>query len=48
MELFDTYFVQFGQVSAVSGQKTLSINNWYVHVYISGKITTIPRLFLEY
>ena len=24
MELFDTHFVQFGQVLAVSGQKTLA------------------------
>ena len=30
MELFDTYFVQFGQVLAVSGQKTLAISNWYM------------------
>ena len=30
MELFDTYFVQFGQVLAVSGQKTL--RNRYVEV----------------
>ena len=29
MELFDTYFVQFGQVLAVSGQKTLAISNRY-------------------
>ena len=32
MELFDTYFVQFGQVLAVSGQKTLAIRNRYVEV----------------
>ena len=32
MELFDTYFVQFGQVLAVSGQKTLAIRNRYVAV----------------
>ena len=25
MELFDTHFVQFGKVLAVSGQKTLAI-----------------------
>ena len=25
MEMFDTYFVQFGQVLAVLGQKTLAI-----------------------
>ena len=30
MELFDTYFVQFGQVLAVSGPKTLAISNRYV------------------
>ena len=30
MELFDTYFVQFGQVLAVSGQKTLALSNWYM------------------
>ena len=48
MELFDTYFVQFGQVLAVSGQKTLAISNRYVHVCISGKITIVPRLFSEY
>ena len=27
MELFDTHFVQFGQVLAVSGQKMLAISN---------------------
>ena len=32
MELFDTNFVQFGQVLAVSGQKTLAISNRYVQV----------------
>ena len=32
MELFDTYFVQFGQVLAVSGQKTLAISNLYVEM----------------
>ena len=46
MELFDTYFVQFGQVLAVSGQKTLAISNLYVEA--SGKITTAPRLFSDY
>ena len=30
MELFGTHFVWFGQVLAVSGQKTLAINNQYV------------------
>ena len=34
MEMFDTYFVQFGQVLAVSVQKTLAIyiSNRYVEV----------------
>ena len=32
MELFDTHFVQFGQVLAVSGQKMLAISNRYLHV----------------
>ena len=32
MEMFDTYYVQFGHVLAVSGQKTLAIGNWYVEV----------------
>ena len=45
MELFDTHFVQFGGVLAVSGQKMLAISNQYV---ISGKITTAPRLFSEH
>ena len=26
MELFDTHFVQFGQILAVSGQKTLALS----------------------
>ena len=30
MELFNTNFVQFGQVLAISGQKTLAISNQYV------------------
>ena len=46
MELFDTYFVQFGQVLAVSDQKTLAIRNRYV--CRSGKITTAPSLFSEH
>jgi len=29
MKLFDTHFVQFGQVLAVSGTKTLAISNRY-------------------
>ena len=32
MELFDTHFVQFGQVLAVSGQKMLAISNRYLQV----------------
>ena len=30
MELFDTHFVQFGQVLTVSSQKTLAISNRHV------------------
>ena len=45
MELFDTHFVQFGQVLAVSGQKTLAKSNRYVAVAI--KIRTAPRLFSD-
>ena len=44
MELFGTHFVWFGQILAVSGQKTLAISNQYVCV----KITTVPRLFSEH
>ena len=32
MELFDTYFVWFGQVLAVSGLKTLATTNRYLQV----------------
>ena len=46
MELFDTYFVWFGQVLAVSGLKTLVIS--HRSVKLSGKITTAPRLFSEH
>ena len=46
MELFDTYFVWSDQVLAVSGIKTLVISHRCV--YISGKITTVPRLFSEH
>ena len=46
MELFDTYFVWFGQVLAVSGMKTLVIIK--SPMCISGKITTAPRLFSEH
>ena len=42
MELFDTHFVWFHQVLAVSGQKMLAIS------ITSGKITTIPRLISEH
>ena len=45
MELFDTYFVWFGQVLAVSGKKTLVISH---RCDISGKITTVLRLFSEH
>ena len=48
MELFDTYFVWFGQILAVSGQKTLAISNRYVFRPESDKITTIPRLFSQH
>ena len=44
MELFDTFFVWFSQVLAVSGMKTLVVS----HRCISGKITTAPRLFSEH
>ena len=47
MELFDTYFVWFGQVLAVSGLKMLVIISLRC-VAISGKITTVPRLFSEH
>ena len=46
MELFDTYFVWIGQVLAVSGKKTLDIT--HRSVQLSGKITTVPRLFSEH
>ena len=39
MELFDTYSVQFSQVLAVSGQKTLAISTLSVELE---KITTAP------
>ena len=45
MELFDTYFVWFGQVLAVSGHENVSHKS---PVCISGKITTAPRLFSEH
>ena len=40
MELFDTHFVQFGQVLAVSDQKMLAIGNQYVQV-----VKSQPHLF---
>ena len=46
MELFDTYFVWFGQVLAVSGMKTYVSNK--SPMCISSKITTVPRLFSEH
>ena len=46
MEMFDTYFLQFGQVLAVSGQKMLAISNRYVEVV--KLITTAPGLFSEH
>ena len=45
MELFDTYFVQFGQVLAVSGKKTLVISHQCVQVV---KSQPVPRLFSEH
>ena len=39
MELFDTHFVQFGGVLAVSGQKTLATSNKYIATSV--KITTV-------
>jgi len=46
MELFDTYFVWFGQAQAVSRKKTLVISHRCM--CISGKITTVPRLFSQH
>ena len=46
MELFDTYFVWFGQVLAASGMKMLVISHRCV--WLSGKITTVPKLFSEH
>ena len=48
MGLFDTYFVWFGQVLAVSWLKTLVIIISHRCVHASGKITTVPRLFSEH
>ena len=46
MELFDTYFVWIGQVLALSGKKMLVISHRCVS--LGGKISTVPRLFLEH
>ena len=46
MELFDTDFVWFRQVLAVSGMKTLVIIK--SPICIGGKITTVPKLFSEH
>ena len=45
MELFDTYFVWFGQVLTVSGQKTLATSNRYLQVV---KSQPYLRLFSEH
>ena len=45
MELFDTFFVWFSQVLAVSEMKTLVISHSHRCVAISGKITTVPGSF---
>ena len=45
MELFDTDFVWFGQVLAVSGKKNVSHKS---PMCIGGKITTVPKLFSEH
>ena len=43
MGLFDTHFVQFGQVLPISGLKLLVTSIRYVQV-----ITSVPRLFSEH
>ena len=45
MELFDTYFVWFGQVLAVFRDENISHKS---SMCIGGKITTVPRLFSEH
>ena len=47
MGLFDTHFVQFGQVLPISGLKLLVTSIRYVYIARSGKITTEPKLFSE-
>ena len=44
MELFDTSFVYFGQVLAVSGLKMLVVRDGYIEVVNN---ITVPRLFSE-
>ena len=43
MELFDTYFVYFGQVLAVLGLKMLVVRDGYIEVVNN---TTVPRLLI--
>ena len=43
MKLFDTHFIQFDQVLAISGNKFLSTS--YCPVCTKSKITTVPGLF---
>ena len=46
MEMFDTHFVWFGQVLVVSAMKRYVSHK--SPICISGKITTLPRLFSEH
>ena len=48
MELFDTHFVWFDQVSAVSGLKMLVPSNRYVQVQGVAKIAEIYRYAILY
>ena len=43
MELFDTYFVWFGQVFSCFREENVSHKS---PMCISGKITTLPKLFI--
>ena len=43
MQLFDTHFVQFGQVLAVSGTKTLAISNRYLQVVKSQQLCWVEE-----
>ena len=47
MKLFDTHFVEFGQVLAVSGQKTLAISNRYLQVVKHNRTWTIFRTLTQ-